>query len=95
MLKHLKDEGYELGIITNGPTEHQMQKIKSLGIRKYISRELMFVSDEVRAANPGPKIFHHAPIRVGYSLKELLYIGDSWTNDNIGSNNGRMVVNLV
>jgi HAD superfamily hydrolase (TIGR01549 family) len=84
LLTLLRNKGYLLGIITNGPTEHQLMKIELLGLKKYIPRDLMFISDEVGAAKPNPAIFNAAAKKVVYSPKALLYIGDSWTNDVIG-----------
>ncbi|MCL6572982.1 MAG: HAD family hydrolase [Bacillus sp. (in: Bacteria)] len=84
LLTLLRNQGYLLGIITNGPTEHQLKKIELLGLSKYISRDLIFISDEVGVAKPNPAIFNEAGKKTIYAPKELLYVGDSWTNDVIG-----------
>jgi FMN phosphatase YigB (HAD superfamily) len=47
MLETIKNKGFTLGIITNGPVEHQTKKIKSLGLTKYFNRDLIFISDVV------------------------------------------------
>jgi HAD superfamily hydrolase (TIGR01549 family) len=85
LLETIKRKEYKIGIITNGPIEHQYNKIKSLNLTKYIPREWIFISDEVGAAKPNSQIFHHVSQRVGFSPSELLYIGDSWVNDVVGS----------
>jgi HAD superfamily hydrolase (TIGR01549 family) len=84
LLTLLRNKGYLLGIITNGPTEHQLKKIELLGLSKYIPRDLIFISDEVGVAKPNPAIFNEAEKKIMYAPKELLYVGDSWTNDVIG-----------
>lgn len=81
LLGTMKNNGYKIGIITNGPIEHQFNKIKSLGLTQYIKREWIFISDEVGLAKPNPQVFSHVAQEVKILPSELLYIGDSWTND--------------
>ncbi|HEY2421459.1 MAG TPA: HAD family hydrolase [Neobacillus sp.] len=85
LLNTLKAEGITIGIISNGPTAHQWNKIVALGLTDYIQRELVFVSDEVGIAKPDPVIFHHAARKVNYQSNQLVYIGDSWNTDMVGS----------
>ncbi|QPA32379.1 HAD hydrolase-like protein [Anoxybacillus caldiproteolyticus] len=42
LLMKLARMGIKLGIITNGPVEHQSNKIKSLRLTQYISKELSY-----------------------------------------------------
>lgn len=81
LLVTIINKGYKIGIITNGPTEHQFNKIKSLGLTKYITREWIFISDEVGIAKPNPEVFSHVAKKVKLLPDELLYVGDSWPND--------------
>lgn len=85
LLETINRNGYKIGIITNGPIEHQLNKIKSLNLTTYIPKELIFISDAVGVAKPNPQIYHHVVERVDFSSSELLYIGDSWANDVVGS----------
>jgi HAD superfamily hydrolase (TIGR01549 family) len=81
LLVMIKNKGYEIGMITNGPVDHQLNKINSLGLTEFIPREMIFISDEVGIAKPNPGIFHHAGDKFNFAPKEFLYIGDSWHND--------------
>jgi FMN phosphatase YigB (HAD superfamily) len=81
LLLQLKTKGFQLGIITNGPTEYQLNKIKSLGLTAFFPRDLLFISDEVGVAKPNPAIFHYTAQKVNKSCEDLLYIGDTWEND--------------
>ncbi|MFP3122485.1 HAD family hydrolase [Ectobacillus funiculus] len=85
LLTTLSNQGFELGIITNGPTAHQRNKMKCLGITQYIPEHRIFVSDAVGHAKPDPRIFHEAAKTVDCAPEHILYIGDSWTNDIVGS----------
>lgn len=84
LLESLITRGYQLGIITNGPIEHQLSKIEALGLPKYFCMDNIFISDQVGIAKPNPQIFHHAAQKVNLSPKQLVYIGDSWMNDVVG-----------
>lgn len=85
LLGMLKKKGITVGMITNGPVEHQHSKISSLGLKSHIPIDLIFVSDGVGVAKPNPDIFHHVRKHVNLAPHELLYIGDSWENDVVGS----------
>lgn len=85
LLKVLKQKGILVGMITNGPVEHQHKKISSLQLTDHIPRHLIYVSDGVGVAKPNPDIFHYVKNRVNLMPEELLYVGDSWENDIVGS----------
>ncbi|MDP4083199.1 MAG: HAD family hydrolase [Bacillota bacterium] len=81
LLENIKKLGMGVGILSNGPTEHQLNKISSLGLTKIIERDLIFISDSVGVAKPNPEIFIHVANKVHITPNELLYVGDSWIND--------------
>ncbi|WP_157077365.1 HAD family hydrolase [Robertmurraya korlensis] len=85
LLGALKERGLLVGMITNGPVEHQHNKITSLQLTDHIPRHLIYVSDGVGVAKPNPDIFHHVRNSVNLLPHELLYVGDSWENDIVGS----------
>lgn len=77
----MKAKGKLVGIITNGPVQHQFNKIKSLDLTSYVSKDHIFISDEVGVAKPNKQIFQHVAQQVDMLPSEILYIGDSWPND--------------
>ncbi|WHY01267.1 HAD family hydrolase [Neobacillus sp. DY30] len=81
LINALKAMGKLVGIITNGPVQHQSNKIHSLDLTSYVSRDHIFISDEVGVAKPNKQIFHHVAKQVNMLPSEMLYIGDSWPND--------------
>jgi HAD superfamily hydrolase (TIGR01549 family) len=81
LIKALKAKGKLVGIITNGPVNHQFNKIQSLDLTSFVSRDHIFISDEVGVAKPNKQIFLHVAQKVNMLPSELLYIGDSWPND--------------
>lgn len=78
-------EGHKVGIITNGPKDHQMSKIRGLGLDQIIPEDLIFISDAVGLAKPDPEIFVHVNQQTGTSADNSLYIGDTWANDVVGA----------
>lgn len=69
------------GIITNGPSDKQWNKIHRLGLERFMERDLLIVSGDVGIDKPDTGIFHIAEERCGAMPKELLYVGDSIEND--------------
>ncbi|MHA6531088.1 HAD family hydrolase [Paenibacillus sp. BAC0078] len=84
-LKRFISLGHKVGIITNGPQEHQMNKLRGLGIDKLIPEEMIFISDAVGLAKPDPAIFAHVNKVTGTTAEQSLYVGDTWDNDVVGA----------
>lgn len=77
--------GHIVGIITNGPEDHQMKKICALGVDKLIPKNRIFISDAVGIAKPDPEIFAYVNKKTGTTADHCLYIGDTWANDVVGA----------
>lgn len=71
------------GIITNGPSEKQWNKISRLGLERFMEREMIIVSGDVGVDKPDPAIFRIAEQRSLAEPAELLYVGDSLPGDII------------
>lgn len=74
-----------MGIITNGPTAHQKNKIKQLGMERWIEKEHVFISEEVGVAKPDIRLFHHVQERMDLVPDQTYYIGDNFCNDIKGA----------
>ncbi len=77
----------ELGIITNGPSKHQWNKVKSLQAERWIPHENIFVSADVGAEKPEKKIFDYARRTMGLEEAEVWFVGDSFPLDVEGALN--------
>ena len=77
----------ELGIITNGPSKHQWNKVKSLRAERWIPHENIFVSADVGAEKPDRKIFEYAERTMGLEEAEIWFVGDSYELDVKGAVN--------
>ena len=87
LLNHLYQSDIKIGIITNGPSHHQREKIKKLQLDKWISDKYIFISSELNTNKPDTKIFDIARKEVAHKLlpQNCYYVGDSYKNDVIGS----------
>lgn len=81
LLRQLRDRGYLLGIITNGPVDHQRKKIEQLQLHTLVDESSVFISDALGVAKPDPLVFHEVSSRLGLPAVNLLYVGDTWMND--------------
>lgn len=86
-LKFLNDREIKIGIITNGPNEHQKKKINVLGLEQWISKENITISGEVGFAKPGREIFQIAKEKMKIQENNIYYVGDSFENDVVGALN--------
>ena len=87
ILELAKENDVKLGIITNGPSEHQWSKITTLGIENWIGRENIIVSGDYGINKPDVRIFEIMKEKLQLPNDSLYYIGDSIENDIVGANN--------
>ena len=83
----LLEHGYELFVLTNGPSADQRNKLKQLNINQYIMEENWFISDELDYTKPDIEIFKKVEKKLGFESEEILYIGDDYVNDIVGASN--------
>ena len=87
ILELAKKNNVKLGVITNGPSEHQWVKVDALGVEKWIPRENIIVSGDVGINKPDKRIFEVMQEKLQLGVESLYYIGDSLENDIVGANN--------
>lgn len=85
LMNELMRRGIVVGLITNGPPAHQLQKIHALGLDSIIPSDRIFVSGAVGITKPDRKLFDYVTDRHGLTPSACYYIGDSWRNDVVGA----------
>lgn len=85
VFERLLEKGIILGVLTNGPFEHQWMKVNQLGITKWIPKENIFVSEGIGVAKPDPEAFHFVEGKLKLVKSTTVFIGDSFQNDIIGA----------
>ncbi len=81
LLEECRDCGILMGMITNGPTAHQMDKVTALGLLRFLPREHIVISGEAGFMKPDVKIFRSAEERLGLTPEETFMIGDNYASD--------------
>jgi HAD superfamily hydrolase (TIGR02253 family) len=74
---------YHLGIITNGMTEIQQDKIQRLGLAPYF--DTVLISQEAGMRKPDPRLFRMALACVPCESHEAVMVGDSPDRDIAGA----------
>ena len=80
-------ERAKLGIITNGPSEHQWNKVKSLKAERWIPHENIFVSADVGVLKPDRGIFDYAKRSMNLEDMDVWFVGDAFELDVKGALN--------
>ena len=80
VLSRLRQEGYDLYVITNGIEETQLSRMSRSGLDQYFKK--LFISDQIGAGKPSKEFFDYVKDHIeGFCDKEALVIGDSLTSD--------------
>jgi len=79
----LKQQGYLLGIITNGVGKFQTRSIQGLDIQSYF--DAILISEVEKVRKPQPEIFHRALNLLGVSPEESAFVGDHPEADIFGA----------
>lgn len=85
LLNHLKYRGLEMGLITDGRTLTQRNKIEALGLKNFLSEDLIFISEEFGAEKLTGKAIEEI-IRRRPGEKNFIYIGDNPAKDFLQPN---------
>lgn len=76
-LDSLKD--FRLGVLTNGDSSQQKQKIEQTGLAPYFNH--IICAGDYAYAKPDPRIFGEICKATGVPIAECLYVGDSFKSD--------------
>ncbi len=87
-LIHVKSKGYKLGVISNGLTIKQWEKLVRLGIHPFFDQVL--TSEEIGYEKPHPKIFEESLSRMGCKPEKSVMIGNKFEADALGAVNAGM-----
>lgn len=74
-LTMLRDNGYRVGLITNGPADMQRWKVARFGLEPYF--DVMVIEGEFGFGKPSPEVFEYALTAVGAARHEAWHVGDN------------------
>ena len=79
LLRDLRGAGVPVGVVTNGPTEGQWDKLRRTGVADLVDAAV--VSQEFGVNKPDPSIFRRALDLIGAQPSETVFVGDNPVND--------------
>jgi HAD superfamily hydrolase (TIGR01509 family) len=75
---------FHLGIITNGPSIVQREKLEQAGLASWF--DIIVADSDFGVPKPDPALFTYAAGTLGLNKSELLFVGDSFEADITGAN---------
>jgi len=78
----LRQRGYRIGVITEGRSVKQWEKLISLGLQHFF--HVVLVSEDVKMQKPDAELFREAARRIGCMPKEAVMVGDRLDKDIAG-----------
>lgn len=93
LLTHLQANQIAIGILTNGSSVYQRDKLRSSGLDQYF--EHILVSEEIGVAKPSPEPYHMISKLLHAPIAECLFVGDTPHTDILGAKNAGMDSLLV
>jgi putative hydrolase of the HAD superfamily len=91
-LQSLKEANYNLGLVSNRSTPCQ-EECEQLGLLQYF--DFAYVAAEVDAWKPDPRIFDRALELTGSDPERVIYVGDNYYADIMGSQNAGLQPVLI
>ena len=88
LLDKLADDGYTLGIITDGTARRQKRKLDALNIRTFF--DTIVLTAEIGEPKPSVVPFKKAAQRVNKSTEQCIYVGDNPQVDFAGAKESSM-----
>lgn len=83
---------FNLGLITNGPSVAQWEKINELGCKKYF--DSIIVSGDLEVEKPDREIYYMACEELEVNPSECIMVGDKISTDILGGINARVGVTI-
>ena len=88
MLSELKDEGYLLGVVTNGFGEFQSRSLAGLDIQSCF--DTVLISDAEGVRKPQMEIFQRAMQKLDVQAANSTFVGDNPDADIVGARRAKM-----
>ncbi|MGZ7095039.1 MAG: TIGR02253 family HAD-type hydrolase [Methanobacterium sp.] len=89
----LKEKGYKLGVISNGKTIKQWEKLIRLDLHHFFDH--VITSEEARVEKPDTRIFELAMKKMECNANNSIMIGNKFREDIIGALNSGMGAILI
>lgn len=85
VLSNLKTSGIKLGLITDGRTQTQGNKIKALGLERFFDDDMIVISESFGSEKPSLRNYQYFMDKFP-ACSNFTYVGDNPQKDFIGAN---------
>jgi len=93
LLDELRESGVKIGVLTNGDSAQQRDKLETLQLLPRI--DAVCISDEIGYTKPDPRAFHALAAALHVDPSEVVFIGDDESHDLTGARRAGMHSALV
>ncbi|TDL46059.1 HAD family hydrolase [Microbacterium oleivorans] len=93
LLDDLRRQGYRLGLLTNGSTAQQTQKLEALGLTDFF--DVICISEQIGHHKPDPRAFAELVESLDVSGAECLFVGDDPVSDAAGARAAGLAALLI
>lgn len=83
VFQQFNKESYQIAILTNGPIDHQKNKLYQLNLSNWIPEDFWFISESIQAKKPSIHAFRHVESKI--DADEYFMIGDDIQTDIKGA----------
>ena len=83
VFQQFNKESYQIAILTNGPTDHQKNKLYQLNLSNWIPEDFWFISESIQVKKPSIHAFRHVESKI--DADEYFMIGDDIQTDIKGA----------
>lgn len=83
VFQQFNKESYQIAILTNGPTDHQKNKLYQLNLSNWIPEDFWFISESIQAKKTSIHAFRHVESKI--DADEYFMIGDDIQTDIKGA----------
>lgn len=88
LLIELKQQGYQLAVVSNGGHATRLKILQGLGFQHYF--DCIISSETAGISKPHPEIFHYSSQQLNLPVENCLFVGDHPVNDIQGATNAGM-----
>jgi putative hydrolase of the HAD superfamily len=81
LMEYIKSRGWACGIVTQGWTTKQAEKLVRLGLVSLLDRDAIFISDTIGINKPNPKLYQLAARTLDLVPSQVMYVGDNPVHD--------------
>jgi putative hydrolase of the HAD superfamily len=90
VMAQLRDDGWQVGVLTNGPVARQARRVRALGLERVADAVVYAARYGSGQGKPEPEPFEEIARRLDVSPRHILFVGDDEACDVMGATRAGM-----